>query len=98
MFSIKKSNGRTCCKLKSFVNNIICRLGCPLELNTDQGNNMDGYIIHQICELLQKAKTRTTPYHPAPNGQVERYNRTILQALRCYIKNKQDTTEIVNGN
>lgn len=52
---------------------------------------MDGTIMRQICELLQIAKTRTTPYHPASNGQVERYNRTLLQALRCYIKNKQDT-------
>lgn len=52
---------------------------------------MDGTIMRQICELLQIAKTRTTPYHPASNGQVERCNRTLLQALRCYIKNKQDT-------
>lgn len=56
---------------KSFVDNIICRLGCPLELHTDQGKNMDGTIMRQICELLQIAKTRTTPYHPASNGQVE---------------------------
>jgi transposase InsO family protein len=76
---------------KNFVDNVICRLGCPLELHTDQGKNMDGTIMHQICELLQIAKTRTTPYHPASNGQVERYNRTLLQALRCYIENKQDT-------
>lgn len=62
---------------KSFVDNIICRLWCQLELHTDQGKNMDGTIMRQICELLQIPKTRTTPYHPASNGQVERYNRTL---------------------
>ena len=46
---------------KNFVDNVICRLGCPLELHTDQGKNMDGTIMHQIGEILQIAKTRTTP-------------------------------------
>lgn len=52
---------------------------------------MDGTIMSQICELLQIAKTRTTLYHPASNGRVKIYNKTLLQTLRCYIKNKQDT-------
>ena len=49
---------------------------------------MNGFIITQMCKLLQIAKTQTTPYKFASNGQVERYNRTILHALRCYIKDK----------
>lgn len=30
-------------------------------------------------------KTRTTLYRPSGNGQVERYNRTLMDAVRCYI-------------
>lgn len=52
---------------------------------------MDGTIMRQICELLQIANTRTTPYHPASNGQVKIYIITLVQALMCYSKNKQDT-------
>ena len=39
--------------------------------------------------MLQIAKTRTTPYRPSANGQMEGMNRTILQILRCFIQDQQ---------
>ena len=51
---------------------------------------MEGNLIRQLCNLLQIIKNRTPPYHPSSNGQVERYNRTISQAIRGYVRNKQD--------
>ena len=44
-------------------------------------------LFRKLCQLLEISKTRTTPYRPCANGQIERYNRTILQAIRCYLKN-----------
>ena len=76
---------------KCVVDGFISRFGCPLEIHTDQGKNFDGKLFLSVCELLQIAKTRTTPYHPCSNGQVERYNRTLLQLIRCFLKgNQQD--------
>ena len=43
-------------------------------------------LFRKLCQLLEISKTRTTPYRPCANGQIERYNRTILQAIRCYLK------------
>ena len=82
---------------KVLVDNVFSRLGCPIELHTDQGKNMDGNLVRQLCDLLQIAKTRTTPYHPSSNGQVERYNRTILQTIRCFLKNKQQDWDLWLG-
>ena len=39
--------------------------------------------------MLHIAKTRTTPYRPSANGQVERMNRAMLQILRCFIQDQQ---------
>ena len=44
----------------------------------------------EVCDLLKIVKTRTTPYRPSANGQVERMNRTILQILRCFIQGQQE--------
>lgn len=76
---------------KAFVDGVISRLGCPLEVHTDQGRQFEGNLFQAVCELLRITKTRTTPYRPASNGQVERYNRTLLQLIRCARTGNLDT-------
>ena len=71
---------------RSFVDNIVARLGCPFELHSDQGRNFESNVVKEICRLLEISKTRTTPYRPQANGQVERFNRTIMQILRCFMQ------------
>ena len=73
---------------KAFLHHFIVIFGCPLEVHTDQGSNFTSDLFLSLCELLEISKTRTTPYHPSSNGQVERYNRTIVQIIRCYIDGK----------
>ena len=63
---------------KCVVDGFISRFGCPLEIHTDQGKNFDGNLLASVCELLHIIKKRTTPYRPCSDGQVERYNRTLL--------------------
>lgn len=74
---------------KTLVNDFISRFGAPLELHTDQGRNFERVLFKNICQLFQISQTRTTPYHPASNGQVERFNRTLLQMIRCYVDQNQ---------
>ena len=81
------SNCRTETVADVIINNFISRFGCPAFIHSDQGSNFTSSLFLAICDLLEIAKTRTTPYRPCSNGQVERYNRTLLAMMRCYLKN-----------
>lgn len=76
---------------QKFLVHFVVTFGCHLEVHTDQGKNFDSNLFLSLCEVLQIAKTRTTPYHPSSNGQVKRYNTTVLQMIRCYIDKNNKT-------
>jgi transposase InsO family protein len=44
---------------------------------TDNGNGYRSKAWAARCAQLDIAHTRTRPYHPATNGKVERFNRTL---------------------
>ena len=69
---------------RTFFDTYVARFGVPFFLHTDQGRNFDGNFMQAFCDLLDISKTRTTPYHPSSNGQVERYNQLVLTFLRCF--------------
>ena len=52
---------------------------------------MNGNLFASVCDLLHIVKKRTTPYRPCSNGQVERYNRTLLQLIRCFLQGNHQT-------
>ena len=79
---------------RTLVSEFIGRFGCPLELHSDQGRNFESRMFKEVCDLLKIVKTRTTPYRPSANGQVERMNRTILQILRCFIQGQQEDWDL----
>lgn len=74
---------------EKLVNEFICRFGVPRELHSDQGRNFESKVFAEICKLLDIEKTRTTPLHPQSDGQVERFNRTVVEMLRGKIKEDQ---------
>ena len=79
---------------KSFFEDWVVRFGTPTQIHTDQGKNFDGNLFKSFCKLLEIAKTRTTPYRPSSNGQVERYNRVIVQFIRCFLEGKQKNWDL----
>jgi transposase len=45
---------------------------------TDNGTGYRSFAWRDLCAELGIRHTRTRPYHPATNGKVERFNRTLL--------------------
>jgi transposase InsO family protein len=45
---------------------------------TDNGNGYRSFAWRDLCAEFGIDHTRTRPYHPATNGKVERFNRTLL--------------------
>lgn len=53
--------------------------GIPVEkILTDNGNGYRSFAWRDLCAELGIKHRRTRPYHPATNGKVERFNRTLL--------------------
>lgn len=75
---------------RAAVNEFFSRFGYPFTVFTDQGRNFESHLFKSICEVLKIHKTRTTAYRPSGNGQVERYNRTLLDALRCFVQSQEE--------
>ncbi|KAK7945594.1 hypothetical protein WMY93_001322 [Mugilogobius chulae] len=69
---------------------IIQQFGCPARFHSDRGPNFESALMQQLCEMYGIAKSRTTSYHPAGNGSVERFNQTLLNMLRSLEEEKQN--------
>ena len=68
-----------------FVNEFVTRFGVPRQLHTDKGSMFESYLFKEMAELLGIDKTRTTAFHPASDGLVERFNRTIETMLSMFV-------------
>ena len=58
-----------------------CQNGFPERLHSDQGPQFESEVIAEMCKTMGICKTRTTPYHPACNGEIERFNKTLCDIL-----------------
>jgi transposase InsO family protein len=74
---------------KAFCEHWVFVYGEPRYLLTDNGTQFTAKFVLAVCRDLGIAKVFTTAYHPQTNEQVERFNRTILNALPGYVAYNQ---------
>ena len=73
----------------ALANNVFCRLGCPLEILSDQGPEFDNQLLKSICTRLNISKIRTSSYKPSTNGVAERFHRTLNAMMGKIIEDDQ---------
>ena len=75
---------------QTFFDHVVARHGVPSRILSDQGSNLVGKILTELCAIMGIQKLRTSPYHPACNGAVERFNQTLGGLLRRYAQDNQE--------
>ena len=68
--------------VKLLVEEVVPVVGVPESLLSNRGTNLLSHLMNDVCKLLGIQKINTTAYHPACDGLVERFNRTLKTALR----------------
>jgi transposase InsO family protein len=69
---------------RAVINQFFSRFGFLYQIFTDRGTNFESNLFKQLCERPRIHKIRTTGFRPSANGQVERFNRTLMDAIRCF--------------
>ena len=70
---------------RAFVDHWISRFGAPETLSTDQGKQFEAQVFTALLQLSGCRRIRTTAYHPASNGMIERWHRCLKAAIMCQL-------------
>nr|VZI03769.1 unnamed protein product [Spirometra erinaceieuropaei] len=69
--------------VKAFVSRWVAVFGAPSMFTTDRGAQFESALFQTLLKFLGCTRIRTTAYHPAANGMVERFHRQLRTALRA---------------
>jgi hypothetical protein len=67
--------------IDAFLNHWVAIFGAPRKLLTDNGTHFTSAQLSELVATLHSKKIWTTAYHPQTDGQVERFNRLLADAL-----------------
>lgn len=68
----------------AFLHGWVSRFGVPKQITTDQGRQFESSLFREFAKVIGSKVIHTTPYHPQANGQIERWHRTLKNAIKCH--------------
>ncbi|KAJ8031654.1 hypothetical protein HOLleu_24913 [Holothuria leucospilota] len=69
--------------VKAFISGWIAMFGVPSTVTTDRGSQFESSLFRHLTIFLGCNHIRTTAYHPAANGLVERFHRHLKAAFKA---------------
>ncbi|BHF82127.1 hypothetical protein SprV_0802526400 [Sparganum proliferum] len=69
--------------VKAFLSRWVAIFGAPSTITTDRGAQFESNLFQSFLSFLGCTRIRTTAYHPAANGMVERFHRQLKASLRA---------------
>lgn len=76
---------------RALVNHVFYRHGIPRVIHSDQAKNLAiGHVMKNVCDLLGVSRSFSSAGHPEGNGNVERFNRFLVEGLYTLMSRKQD--------
>lgn len=77
-------------KISEFlIEEVFCRFGGVKEIVSDRGSVFTSRLVKETINYFGAKSRLTTAFHPATNGLVERFNRTLTQMLSMYVSADQ---------
>ncbi|KAJ3653992.1 hypothetical protein Zmor_013208 [Zophobas morio] len=81
----------------NFLNSMIDNFGVPRRIISDRGSCFTSKQFTEYCKTLNIKHVLNATATPRANGQVERYNRTILASLASSMEDEQRWDEAVSA-
>ena len=74
-------------KFQEFYNMITTKSSIVIKrLRSDNGGEFKNKRMKNLCDKLKVAQEFTVAYNPEQNGLAERFNRTLVEMIRCMLK------------
>ena len=70
---------------RAMVDEVFCVVGVPNILYSDRGLEFTGKDFKEAVKKLGVKQNFTTAFNPQSNGMIERFNRTLVEILRCLV-------------
>ena len=66
------------------MNYVIALYELMEQLQSDRGTSFMAHLVRELCHLFNIQKTNSTAFRAQVNGQTERYNLVLLDALSIH--------------